>query len=305
MAAPYDLIIIGTGPAGLTAAIYARRLGMEVAAFGDTPGGNLVKIRHISNYPGFIGGVFGAQLGATLFAQTQSEGAFLPMMRLDRLFERDDGFLGISEAGEEYSAPAAIVASGVLPLKLNIPNSEKKGIYYCSLCDGPSFRDKGSTLAVIGGENKAAQEALSLSAFADRVIIIHGGSSLSAEAALMRQIDKKGNIEVLLDAVVESFHAGEEIDGINVILNGREKSHIPVNGVFMAIGWSANLDVIQVPVETTSEGFLKTDDKLMTTVPGLFAAGDVRGTDMRQIVTACADGARAAKYAFEYIRSKR
>jgi len=121
----------------------------------------------------------------------------------------------------------------------------------------------------------------------------------------MREVEEKGNIEVLLNANVEGFHAAEEIDGVTVTLNGGERSTIPVSGVFMAIGWGADLGVIQVPVETTPDGFLKTDEKLMTTMPGLFAAGDVRDTDMRQIVTACADGARAANYAFEYIRAKR
>jgi len=305
MADRCDLIIMGAGPAGLTAAIYGRRLGMEVAVFGDTPGGNLVKIEHIHNYPGFIGGVPGAQLGAMLFAQTQGEGAFLPMVRLDRLLEHDDGFLGIVDTGEQYTAPAAIIASGVVPRKLDIPNSDKKGIYYCSLCDGPLFRDKGATLAVLGGGNMAVHEALSLSAFADRIIIIHRGNNLYAEAALMRQVDERCNIEVLLNADVQEFHAADEIDGITVTVRGTGKSFIPVSGVFMAIGWGADLGVIQMPVGTTREGFLKTDKKLMTTIPGLFAAGDVRDTDMRQIVTACADGARAANYAFEYIRGKR
>jgi thioredoxin reductase (NADPH) len=301
---PYDLIIIGAGPAGLTAAIYGRRLGMEVAVFGDTPGGNLVRIEHVANYPGFIGGVPGAQLGAMFFAQAQGEGAFLPMTRLNRLIERDGGFLATDGSGEQYRAPAAIVASGVMPRKLDIPNSDKKGIYFCSLCDGPPFRGKGATLAVLGGGNMAAHEALVVSAFADRVIIIHRGSTLRAEEALVRRIEERGNIEVLLDAVVLGFHAGEEIDGVMVAVSGTEPSTIPVNGVFTAIGWGADLGVIEAPVETTSEGFLKTDGKLMTSTPGLFAAGDVRDTDMRQIVCACADGARAANYAFEYIRRK-
>jgi thioredoxin reductase (NADPH) len=301
----YDLIIIGTGPAGLTAAIYGRRLGMEVAVFGDTPGGNLVKIEHIFNYPGFIGGVSGAQFGAMFFAQTQAEGAFLPMIRLDKLTEYDGGFLGVAATGEEYCAPAAIIASGVIPRKLDIPNSDKKGLYYCSLCDGPLFRDRQATLAVLGGGNMAVHEALTLSAFAEHIIIIHRGSNLRAEAALMQQVEEKGNIEILLDAKVVSFHAKDEIDAITVVLNGNEERLIPVTGVFMTIGWGADLGVVQLPVETTPEGFLKTDCKLMTSMPGLFAAGDVRDTDIRQIVTACADGARAANYAFEYIRVRR
>ena len=306
MADYFDLIVIGTGPAGLTAAIYARRRGMRVAVFGDTPGGNIVKIEHVANYPGFIGGIFGAQLGTALFAQAQSEGAFLPMIRLDRLLPHENGFLGIAQTGEEYLAPAAVAAFGVVPRKLNIPNSDKKGIYYCSLCDGPLFRDKSATLAVLGGGNMAAHEALSLSVFAERVIIVNPASSLMAEEALVRQIEEKGNIEVLLNANIEAFHAGEgSIDGITVSVCGSEKIYIAVSGVFMAIGWGADLGVIQIPVETTQDGFLKTDAQLMTSTRGLFAAGDVRDTDMRQIVTACADGARVASYAFEYVSGKK
>lgn len=305
MADRFDLMIIGTGPAGLTAAIYGRRLGMEVAVFGDTPGGNLVKIENILNYPGFPGGVPGAQLGAMVFAQAQAEGAFVPMRRLEKILDRDSGFLGTLDGGGEYFAPAAIIASGVVPRTLDIPNSDKKGLYYCSLCDGPLFRNRGATLAVLGGGNMAVHEALSLSAFALRVIIVHRGTSLRAEAALVREAGEKGNIEVVLNAVVQEFQATDEINGLTVVVNGKEKRTLPVNGVFMAIGWGADLGVIQVEVKTTPEGFLKTDAKLMTSAPGLFAAGDVRDTDTRQIVTACADGARAANFAFEYIRKNR
>lgn len=305
MADLFDLMIVGTGPAGLTAAIYGRRLGMEVAVFGDTPGGNLVKIEHILNYPGFAGGVPGAQLGAMFFAQAQTEGAFMPMMRLEKIVECEGGFLGTMEGGGEYFAPAAIIASGVMPRTLDVPNADKKGVYYCSLCDGPLFRNTGATLAVLGGGNMAVHEALSLSAFAERVIIVHRGNSLRAEAALVRQIDERGNIEVLVDAVVQEFEAADQIDAVTVVVRGKEKRTVPVNGVFMAIGWGADLGVVEMEVETTSEGFLKTDSKLMTSAPGLFAAGDVRDTDTRQIVTACADGARAATFAFDYIRERK
>jgi thioredoxin reductase (NADPH) len=298
----FDLMVVGIGPAGLTAALYASRLGLDVVVFGDTPGGNLVKIEHVPNYPGFVGGVAGAQLGAMMFAQAQMEGALLTMARLDKLQYRDDIFLGITETGEEYRAPAAVVACGVVPNRLNVPNADKKGIYYCSLCDGPLFRNKDATLAVIGGGNMAAHEALSLAHFGKRIIMIHRGDSLRTEAALTKAIAETSNIEVLLNAQVLSFCADDQINCVTVTLPGQGNVDIPVNGVFLAIGWGADLGVIQLPVETTSEGFLKTDDKLMTSVPGLFAAGDVRDTDIRQIVTACADGARAATYAAEFIR---
>ncbi len=298
----FELMIVGTGPAGLTAALYGRRLGLETVVFGDTPGGNLVKIELVPNFPGFVGGVPGAQLGAMMFAQVQSEGALLTMARLGKLTYEDRNFVGITEAGEKFQAPAAIVASGVVPNRLNVPNADKQGIYYCSLCDGPLFRNKDATLAVIGGGNMAAHEALSLAHFGKRIIMIYRGGSLRTEAALTKAIDETSNIEVLLNAQVLAFGAHERIDSITVASPGQGNVDIPVNGVFVAIGWGADLGVINLPVETTLEGFLKTDDKLMTSVPGLFAAGDVRDTDVRQIVTACADGARAATYAAEFIR---
>ncbi|MGA8571156.1 MAG: NAD(P)/FAD-dependent oxidoreductase [Desulfobaccales bacterium] len=301
MADQYDLLVIGTGPAGLTAALYGRRLGLDVVVLGDTPGGNVVNIESVQNYPGFMGGVSGAQLGTMIFAQVQAEGANLPMTRLDKLTYEDQEFIGTSITGEVYRAPAAILACGVAPKRLDIPNSDKPGIYYCSLCDGPLFRNRNASLAIIGGGNMAAHEALTLAKFAQRLIIIHRGDNLRAEAALANAIAAKANIEVLLNAQVVAFRAHEQIDGITVNLPGQENIDIPVDGVFLAIGWGADLGVIQVPVATTAEGFLKTDDKLMTSLPGLFAAGDVRDTDMRQIVTAVADGARAATYAQEFI----
>jgi thioredoxin reductase (NADPH) len=301
MAEQYDLLVIGTGPAGLTAALYARRLGLDVVVLGDTPGGNLVNIESVQNYPGFIGGVSGAQLGTLIFAQVQAEGADLTMTRLDKLIYEDQEFVGTSITGEVYRAPAAIIACGVAPKHLDIPNSDKRGIFYCSLCDGPLFRNRNATLAIIGGGNMAAHEALTLVKFAQRLIIIHRGDSLRAEAALARAIEEKANIEVLLNAEVIAFKANERIEAVTVNLPEQENLDIPVDGVFLAIGWGADLGVIQLPVETTTEGFLKTDDKLMTSLPGLFAAGDIRDTDMRQIVTAVADGARAATYVHEFI----
>lgn len=301
MADAYDLLIIGTGPAGLTAALYGRRLGLKVVVLGDTPGGNVVNIESVQNYPGFVGGISGAQLGTMIFAQVQAEGAVFPMTRLDKLTYADQEFVGISITGEEYRAPAAIVSCGVAPKRLDIPNADKHGIYYCSLCDGPLFRNRNATLGIIGGGNMAAHEALTLEKFAQRIIIIHRGDNLRAEAALAQAMAATGNIEVMLNAQVVAFRADEQIDGVIVNLPGQDNVEIPVDGVFLAIGWGADLGVLQVPVDTTAEGFLKTDAKLMTSLPGLFAAGDIRDTDMRQIVTAVADGARAATYAHEFV----
>ena len=297
----YDLIIVGTGPAGLTAAIYGQRLGMNTIVFGDIPGGNLYMIENLMNFPGFIGGVPGAKFGATAFAQAQSEGVFLPMARLERLSHNDDQFIGVDVNSQEYFAPMAIVACGVIPRTPEIPNVDKKGIYFCSLCDGPLFRNKNATLAIIGGGNMAGNEAITLSKFADHLILVYRGGKLKMEAVMRKAIEAKDNVEILLNTDIVDFRGEDQIDGMIVSTKEEEKKEIPVNGVFMAIGWGPNLDMLDISVETTPEGFIKTDKKLMSSCPGLFAAGDVRDTDIRQVVTACADGARAATYALEFL----
>jgi thioredoxin reductase (NADPH) len=297
----YDTMIVGTGPAGLTAAIYGQRLGMKVIVLGDIPGGNLYMIDRLMNFPGFVGGIPGAQFGATVFAQAQSEGAFFPLARLDRLSNQDDLFVGIDVNAQRYDARSAIVSCGVIPIMLKVPNADKPGIYFCSLCDGPLFRNKKATLAVIGGGSMAGQEALSLSNIAERVLLIYRGSKLKMEAVMRKAIEKKGNIEVLLNAELVAFKGEERVDGIIVSIGTEPQKELPVDGVFMAVGWGPNLEMLNIPVEKTPEGYIKTNQKLMSSFPGLFAAGDVRDTDIRQVITACGDGARAATYVLEYL----
>ena len=297
----YDTMIIGTGPAGLTAAIYGQRLGMKVIVFGDIPGGNLYMIDRLMNFPGFVGGIPGAQFGATLFTQAQSEGAFFPMARLDRLSSQDDLFVGIDVNAQRCDARSAIVSCGVIPRMLKVPNADKPGIYFCSLCDGPLFRNKKATLVVIGGGSMAGQEALSLSNIAERVLLIYRGSKLNMEAVMRKAIEKKENIEVLLNTEVIAFKGGERVDGIIVSTEKEGQKEVPADGVFMAVGWGPNIEMLAIPVEKTPEGYIKTNEKLMSSFPGLFAAGDVRDTDIRQVIAACADGARAATSVLEYL----
>lgn len=300
----YDLMIVGTGPGGLTSAIYGQRLGMNTVVFGDIPGGNLYMIENLMNFPGFVGGVPGAQFGTTTFSQAQSEGASIPMIRLESLRHKNDQFVGIDVNGQKYSATAAIVACGVIPRTLEVPNVDKKGIYFCALCDGPLFRGRNATVAIIGGGNMAGSEAMSLSKFADRVILIYHGEKLKMEAVMRKAVEAKDNVEILLNTEVMSFEGDDQIESIVVSNEAGEKKEMPVNGVFMAIGWGPNLDMLGISLETTEEGFIKTDNKLMTSFPGLFAAGDVRDTDIRQVITACADGARASTYVFEYLEGQ-
>ncbi len=303
---PYDLIIAGTGPAGLTAAIYGRRFGLRVVVFGDTPGGNLYMVERIMNYPGFTGGISGTQLGTTAFTQAQAEGAVFPMVLLDRLAEAaGEGFLAVDADGTAYTAPAALVATGRRPKILSVPNADKPGIHFCSICDGPLYRDRGATLAVIGGGDRAGHHALTLANVAGKVLLVTKDPRPAMETALRTALEEKGNVEIRTGAEVVGFTGEKEIHGIEAASAGGETETVPVDGVFLAIGWLPNLGMLDLPADRDADGYLVTGDGLMTSRPGLFAAGDVRTTDLRQVVTACADGARAATGALDYLERKR
>ena len=299
----YDLMIIGTGPAGITAALYGVRLGLDVVVFGDVPGGNTYMIGSLDNYPGFPGGISGTQFGVQAFQQAQQEGALFTMTRLHEFTKEDEQFIGIDAAKQKYTSSCAIVATGRIPQRLSVPNANIKGVHFCSLCDGPLYRGKNATLAVIGSDNTAGQHAITLSRIADKVLLV-SSKGVQMDAALTKRIEAINNIALLTGAEVIDYKGSEIIEGIVVKNQNSEREVIAVEGVFLAIGWQTNTKMLHLPVEATAGGYLKTDDKLMTCCRGLFAAGDVRNTDMYQVLTACADGARAAKYCAEFLEKK-
>jgi len=297
----FDVVIVGSGPAGLTAAIYAQRLGMNSVVMGDTPGGNLYMIENLWNYPGFPGGVPGAQLGAQMFAQAQMEGATLPMIRLAALSTEDGVFFSKTATGERYESRTAVLATGVVPKSLHVKGEEKLGIHYCALCDGPLFRGKDANVVVVGGGNMAAHEALILSHFADHIQMIHRRGELRAEAALQRELRNRGNVEMIMDAQVQEVLGDDTASGVRIATRECGEQVLRADGIFVCVGWEPDLRVIGAPFDTTAEGYVKTDASLMSSHPGLFAAGDVRDTAIRQVVTACSDGALAATSAYEYL----
>jgi thioredoxin reductase (NADPH) len=297
----YDVIILGTGPGGITAALYGQRLGLNTVVFGDIPGGSVYMIENIMNYPGFINGVPGAQFGTMAFQQAQSEGATFTLSRLEKLSSSDGLFRGIDANEQEYLAPTAIVATGRVPKRLAVPNAHVKGVHFCSICDGPLYRGKNATLAVVGGDNAAAQHALALARIAGKVMLICSSDSLQMDAAHINQIEKQQNIDVHLNTDVTAYQGLDLIEGMVVKSKEGTEKEISIDGLFLAIGWRPNVKMLDVEVDKTPEGYLRTNEKLMTSFPGLFAAGDVRDTDMWQVLTACADGARAAKYAAEFV----
>jgi len=296
----FDLMIIGSGPAGITAALYGVRLGLNVVVFGDIPGGNTYMIESLENYPGFPGGITGTQFGVQAFQQAQQEGADFTLTRLHEFTKENGQFVGIDAVKQKYTSSSAIVATGRIPKRLSVPNASLKGIHFCSLCDGPLYRGRNATLAVIGSDNAAGQHAITLARIADKVLLVNRNKVFQMDAALTNPINLSSNITQLLSTEIIAYEGKEKIEGIAVADQETERKVIAVDGVFLAVGWRTNIKMLHLPVEATAEGYLKTDDNLMTSCPGLFAAGDVRNTDMYQVLTACADGARTAKYCAEF-----
>jgi thioredoxin reductase (NADPH) len=297
----YDLMILGAGPAGITAALYGQRLGLKTVVFGDIPGGSSYMIEHLANFPGLMEGTSGTQFGTMAFQQAQKEGANFTLTRLESLNHSDNVFAGIDVDGKEYTALSAIVATGRVPKRLATSNPNMRGVHFCSICDGPLYRGKNATLVVVGSDNTAAQHALTLARTANKVFLICRSQTFKMDAVHKDQIAKQNNITLMANTEVSGYSGQEFLETIEVEEKKKGRQDLAVDGIFLAIGWRPNISALKLEVQKTAEGYLETNKKLMTSVPGLFAAGDIRDTDMWQVLTACADGARAAKYAAEYL----
>ena len=297
----YDVIIIGTGPAGSTAALYGQRLGLRTVVFGDLPGGITYMIENLVNFPGFVGGISGTEFGVKLFQQAQLEGAMFTMMRLDRLEKNDETFIATDVNGLTYTAPCAILASGRIPRTMPGTRPGMKGVNFCSVCDGPLFRDKNATLAVVGSNNAAAQHAVTLSRIAGKVLLICRSQTLKMDVAHKNVIAKQDNIETLVGTEVTGYEGLDMVETLCVKAGNGKPEKIPVDGVFLSIGWTPGTQMLKIEADTNAEGYLLTDESLMSSVPGLFAAGDVREKSLYQVLTACSEGAIAAKSVSEYL----
>jgi len=300
----YDVMIIGAGPAGITAALYGVRLGLDVVVLGDIPGGNTFMIESLDNFPGFPDGITGTQFGVQAFLQAQQEGAAFTMTRLNQLTRIEGLFTGIDTNKQKYTSTSAIVATGRIPRRLSVPNANLKGVHFCSMCDGPLYRGKNATLAVIGSDNAAGQHAITLARIADKVLLVSRSEEYEMDAALTERINALSNITLHSGTEVIDYEGNGAIEGIVVAGQEVDRKIIAVDGIFLAVGWRTNTKMLHLPVKATAAGYLKTDVKLMTSCRGLFAAGDVRETDMYQVLTACADGARAAKYCAEFLEKR-
>lgn len=302
----YDLVIVGAGPAGMTASIYASRAGLKVIMLEKgAPGGQMINTAEIDNYTGFET-ILGPELSMKMFEHTQKHGVEYAYGDVTHMTEDGKYKLVHTESGDVYKAKAVIIATGAKNKRLGVEGEEElagRGISWCAVCDGAFFRNQ--EVVVVGGGNSAVEEALYLAGIVDKVTIIHRRQGFRADQVAVDRVKAHPKIEFELDAVVERFNG---VDGklasvtVKNVVTGETKD-IPAKGAFIYIGLLPVSDMVKGYVELDETGYIKVNDLMETSVPGVFAAGDVIVKDLRQIVTAANDGAIAAQSAYKYIEA--
>jgi len=298
----YDVLIIGAGPAGLTAGIYAARAGLTALLFEKKfAGGQLANTDLVENYPG-IASISGVDFAMQMQAHAEEVGAKITSAEIFKIELLGD-IKKIYTENEIYEAKTLILATGAIPRKLGLESELRlggKGVSYCATCDGAFFR--GRDAAVIGGGDTAAEDALYLSKIVNRVFMVHRRDKLRAQKFLADKIEKAENIEVVWDSQLKEIKGDAVVESIDVVnKNTNEIRNIPVSGCFIAVGILPESDFIKDLVEINDQGYILTSDNLETNIPGVFAAGDVRKKTLRQIVTATSDGAICVSSVEEYL----
>lgn len=298
-----DLVIIGGGPAGLTAGLYAARAKLKTLLLERfAPGGQILTTDWVENYPGFPEGISGYDLVDKMKGQAERFGLIIRSQEVQSLELKGAKKTVITDSGT-IETRAVIIACGAAPQKLGIEGEGQltgKGVSYCATCDGPFFRDQ--PVAVIGGGDTAVEEALYLTRFASRVFIIHRRDRLRAIQLIQERARNEAKIEIIWDTVALKISGDTAVKSLELknVKTGLIRT-LPVEGVFVFIGYIPNSGLVKDTLSLDDWGFIKTDNDMSTDIPGVFAAGDVRSKALRQVATAVGEGATAAYMAERYI----
>jgi len=303
--AMFDLIIIGGGPAGLTAALYASRARLNVLLIEKMILGGMASTTfQIENYPGFPDGISGMELSNLLQDQVRRLGLEIVWGNVTVL-THDPSLYQVTVDGKLLNSKAVILATGTTAAKLNVPGEDElrgKGVSYCATCDGPFYKDKN--IIVVGGGNAAIEEALFLTRYAKKISLVHRRDELRADKILAEKAKADPKIYFFWHSVVEKISGEHKVEEVILRdLRNNNSLRVAVDGLFIYIGTKPNSELVKGLIKTDKFGYIKTAENMATNLPGLFAAGDVRLKGLRQIITAAADGAIAAEAARTYIET--
>ena len=299
----YDIVIIGGGPAGLTAALYAARDKLSVLIIERAVmGGLITEAARIDNYPGFLESISGFDLTEKMFQRAQKYGAQNTLAEVVAIELTENGFL-VQTTESPYPARAVIIAGGSHHLKLDVPGEKEytgRGVSYCATCDGPFYTDK--IAAVAGGGNAALHEALHLTKFARKVYLIHRRSEYRATTMVQGAVKNNPNIEQITNTVIDAVEGNDFVEKLRIQhTSTNEVSELRVDGLFVAVGLKPNTAYLGDLLELDAGGSIIVDANMATSVPGIFAAGDIRRHSVRQTVAAAGDGAVAALAAKKWL----
>lgn len=299
----YDMIVIGGGPAGYTAALYAARAGLDVVVLERMyAGGQMTQTHQIDNYPGFADGIDGFTLAVQMQQQAHRFGAKTVNARVDSV-ELTAQPKAVHSSEGTFLARTVVLATGAQARKLGLPEEEAllgRGVAYCAACDGMFY--KGKTVVVVGGGNSAAADALLLSRIAKKVILVHRRDTLRATKIYHEPLQKAENVEFCWNSQVTQLLFGEKLTGVRLRdVNTGEESQIECDGLFVSIGRVPETELVKGQLALDDSGYALAGETTQTNIPGVYAVGDVRTKPLRQIVTAVADGAMAVHMAEEYL----
>jgi thioredoxin reductase (NADPH) len=300
------LIIIGSGPAGLTAAIYAARADLKpLVLAGITWGGQLMNTTEVENFPGFIEGIQGPELMNNMMEQAKRFGAEMIFENVTQVI-RNEHFITVKTYDNQYQAEAVILATGATPKLLGITGEDKfygKGVSTCATCDAAFYKQK--TVAVVGGGDSAMEDATFLTRFADKVYLLHRRDEFRASPIMIKRAVSNPKIEIIYNTEVREVLGNDKVSGLKIFNNKENiESELKVDGMFLAIGHIPVTDYLENQIELTNEGYVKSVDGVTTSMDGVFVAGDVEDHKYRQAITAAGAGCRAALEAQKWLEKQ-